>query len=608
MTFPCGRAIASLPALAALFVAHSQSVQAQTARLAEVVVTASRASQPLAEVVADMTVIDQTTIENSGAAAVADLLARVPGIEIARNGGPGATTSVFVRGGESRFTAVFVDGVRIDSQSTGGANWESIPLARIERIEVLRGPAAAIYGSDAIAGVIQIFTRRGEGAFAPVLTAGVGNHDSARVEASARQGGELLDWAAGLGRSTSEGFSARSGARANPDRDGAWSSSANARVGLRPAAGQRLEASLLWNSLDAQYDSSRTADDRSRQRLLTTGLDWSARWADGWSTHASASESHSRYQTAPSVYSTETRLRNYLLDNAWQSGAQRANFALERREDQLDNSSISPSRNDRSQNAAIAGYGYSEGAHVLQLNARRDDDSEFGAKTNGAIAYANSFAANWRASASFGTAFRAPTLYQRFSEYGDASLRPEVSRNLELGLRHRRGSDEIGLVAYRNRLSNLIAFVGSGSCASEFGCYANTARAEVEGATLSGATRLAELNLTGSLDWQLPRDSDTGLLLRRRARLHGNVAADTRFADWTLGASVQASGKRWDDAANRQALGGYALLGLHARTALTRELSLLLRADNLADKAYETALGYATGGRLLYAGLTWAPR
>ena len=135
---------------------------AQNARmpsLQDTVVTATRTEQPLSDLVADVSIVDRETIEASGATGVADVLARLPGIEISRNGGVGNATSLFVRGAETRFTAVYIDGVRVDSQSTGGAQWEQIPLAQIERIEVLRGPAAAVYGSDAIGGVIQLFTR-----------------------------------------------------------------------------------------------------------------------------------------------------------------------------------------------------------------------------------------------------------------------------------------------------------------------------------------------------------------------------------------------------------------------------------------------------------------
>ncbi|MFN3612786.1 TonB-dependent receptor, partial [Tepidimonas sp.] len=154
----------------------------------------------------------------AAAAAVADVLARVPGVTISRNGGPGTTTNVFLRGAEGRFTAVFIDGVRIDSQSTGGATWNAIPLSQVERIEVLRGPAAAIYGSDALAGVVQIFTREGEGGFFPSVRAGWGSDATRTLGVALRGGAAEVDYAFGVGTERSDGFNAH--LQGNPDRDG----------------------------------------------------------------------------------------------------------------------------------------------------------------------------------------------------------------------------------------------------------------------------------------------------------------------------------------------------------------------------------------------------
>ncbi|NBY27852.1 MAG: hypothetical protein EBQ71_12905 [Betaproteobacteria bacterium] len=153
--------------VAALVCVLSTSAQTATpapvATLPEVVVTATRVSQPLTDLVADVTIVDRTQIERSGATGLGDVLARLPGVEMARNGGLGGITSVYLRGAETRFTALFIDGVRVDSQGTGGASWDVIPLSQVDRIEVLRGPAGAVYGSDAMGGVIQVFTRKGEG-------------------------------------------------------------------------------------------------------------------------------------------------------------------------------------------------------------------------------------------------------------------------------------------------------------------------------------------------------------------------------------------------------------------------------------------------------------
>ena len=262
----------------------------------------------------------------------------------------------------------------------------------------------------------------------------------------------------------------------------------------------------------------------------------------------------------------------------------------------------------RSQDALALGYGYHAGAHTVQANLRHDSDSEFGGKGTGSLSYGYAFAPSWRATASAGTAFRAPTLYQRFSQYGDASLQPETSRNIELGLRYASGASTFSAVAYRNRVTNLINFAAGGTCGQAFGCYINTGNAEYSGVTLAGSYKLAGLQLHGSVDFQDPRDLDTGKLLRRRAKRHATLGADTVLAGWALGAELQASGRRFEDAANKNALGGYTLVNLVASTRLARDYTLQARIDNAADKNYETAATYATGGRQLYIGLKWEPR
>lgn len=573
--------------------------------LKETVITATRTEQPLMDLVADVSIIDRETIESSGLGALADVLARLPGVEISRNGGPGSTTSVFLRGAESRFTAVYIDGARVDSQSTGGAPWESIPLGLIDRIEVLRGPAGAVYGSDAIGGVVQIFTKKGEGAPQASVGVGVGSLRSTHAEASLSGSTGVVDYAVGVQNKTSLGFNARTLATANPDRDGYRNNAGYARVGAQLNRDQRIEATLLGSNMNSGYDASLRADDRNMHRLYAAGLNWMARWSDRYSTRLSVNESADTYTTQPSVYQTKTRLRGYLLQNDWKLDLGSVSAALERKEDTLVNNPINRSR---SQDALALGYGLRLREHTLQLNVRHDRDSEFGAHNTGSVAYGYALTPAWRATASAGTAFRAPTLYQRFSEYGLAGLQPETSRNLEAGLRYQQGSSLFGVVVYRNKVSNLISFGGAGTCASAFGCYANTGRAQYSGATFTGEQRLGSVLLRGSLDVQDPKDLTTNKQLARRARQHGLLGAETRYGQWLLGAEAQWSGRRYDNAANTVTLGGYTLFNLRASTEIAPDWKLLARVDNLADKAYQLANTYANPGRQLYVGLLWSPR
>ena len=584
--------------------------------LRETVVTATRSEQRLSDLVADISIVDRETIENSAATGVVDVLARLPGVEISRNGGVGNSANVFLRGAEGRFTAVYIDGVRVDSQSTGGAVWEQIPLAHIDRIEVLRGPAAAVYGSDAIGGVIQLFTRKGEGAFSPYVGVGMGTHKTYKMEAgvSGTAGVEgAFDYALGLTRVQSDGYDIKTGAGHNTDKDGYTATSGNARVGFKVNAQHRLDATLLGQYMNSGYDTSPApVDDRNKNRLRTAGLTWAAQWSEAYTMRLSVTDTLSRYETEPSPYRTETKLRGYLWQNQYRMGAHLFTAALERREDDLNNPALdkwsTTIAKSRAQNALALGYGYQAGAHSLQLNLRHDDDSEFGGKNTGSVAYGYAFAPHWRATASAGTAFRAPTLYQRFSQYGDAGLQPESSRNIEMGLRYAQGSSSFSAVAYRNRVTNLIAFAGGGNCGAAFGCYVNTARAQYKGITLAGSHKLGGVQVHGSVDFQNPRDLGTNKLLARRAKRHATLGADTQVAGWTMGAELQASGQRYNEDKNTNRLSGYGLVNLYASKRIARDFTLLARVDNVADKAYEVARSYVPPGRALYVGLKWAPQ
>lgn len=614
------RALVALPvAIGGLGLGAAAFAQTNVASLSETVVTATRTEQRLSDAVADISVIDRTTIERSGAESVADVLAKVQGIQIARNGNPGNTTSVYLRGAETRFTAVFIDGVRIDSQATGGAPWEAIPLSQIDRIEIVRGPAAAVYGSDAMAGVIQFFTRKGEGPAQPYVGIGFGNQRTFKAEAGVSGASGGFDYSLGVSRDQSDGFDVRTpDVSHNPDKDDYRNTAGNVRLGFQINPQQRIEGTLLESEMKSGYDGfiynpAAPVDDRNNYRLRAAGLNWSSQWTDVWRTKLAVTDSSNRYETNPDFYKTETQIRDYLFQNEFRFGPHLITADLERREDSLNNAptEFSPSLDrERSQNGLALGYAFTQGAHTLQLNARHDDDSEFGGKNTGSAAYGYAFSPAWRATVSAGTSFRAPTLYQRFSEYGVANLQPEEGTNYEAGLRWTpQPASSLSLTVFHNKVKNLIDFdYLSTACQSFFGCFGNVGRAQYEGVTLAGTHRIGNVSLRGSVDWQDPRDLDTDKLLAQRARVYGSLGADVNVGTWVLGAEVVASGRRYADAANTLELGGYGLLNLTASTSLGNGLTLLARVDNATDKDYQLVRSYATAGRTFYVGLKWAPK
>lgn len=599
---------AALPLAAAM---ACSSFAHQGIHLEPVIVTATRSAQSLTDVLSDVSIVDRDMIERSSALSLAEVLSRLPGVTMAQTGGPASTTSVFIRGAESRFTAVFIDGIRIDSQSTGGASWEAIPLAQVERIEVLRGPAAAIYGSDAVSGVVQIFTRQGEKGFFPSVRLGVSSYNTRELNASLRGGDGELDYALGFSKDSSDGFNAKPSGT-NPDRDGYRNQSFSGRFGWQVLPGQKLELTVLDNDQTAQYDASGSyppVNDIAKHHLQTLGVNWSSRWSEAWNTRLGVTKGTDRYETAPSVYLTETQVSTYLLRNELRAGTGLLSVDLERREDELQNSSTNPSAfTKRSQNAVALGYGVRLHSHSVQANARHDDDSEFGTKSTGALAYGYAITPNLRATASAGTAFRVPTLYQRFSIYGSPSLMAESSSNRELGLRWLSGTDRAAVVAYHNDVNNLINYVGGAGHCGQSGCYMNTGHARMTGATVTAGKQLGLVNLGASADFLDPRNLDTDKYLARRARKQSTLTADLTVDGWRLGGELQYVGERFDNASNSIRLASYSLINVGASRPLDRDWKLQVKANNLANRNYVLANGYATPGRVLYLGLTWAPQ
>lgn len=581
--------------------------------LPEVVVTANRMAQPVGDVVADVTIIDRDAIERAGATGLVDLLATVPGFEFARNGGVGNATSLFLRGGETRHTAVLVDGVRLDSQNTsGGANWNSIPLSQIDHIEIVRGPTSAVYGSDAVAGVIQIFTKKGEGPFSPSVALGVGTNNTQKLDFAASGSAGLWDYSLGLSGGQSEGYNIRPTPKYNPDRDGYLSNSANIRLGLQLTPSQRLELSALESRMDAQYDGSvLKKDDRSVNSTTTQSVQWIAQWTERYSSKLSLSRGVDQGRDLPANSTNQSTIDSVLWFNAYQLGNQTLSATLEQRSDAFELSGTPRIDKRKSQDGLGLGYAWAANNHTVQLSARNDVDSEFGAKTTTSAAYAYSFAPGWRASVSSASSFRAPTLYQRFSKYGVADLAPESGRNVELGVKYAQQGTELGVSVYRNTIGNLLSFLSGASAAGcpvpASGCYSNTAEAQYQGIGLSAQRRFDTVRLRGSLDLQDPRDRVSGKLLARRTTHHATLGLDTWVDDWTLSANLQLSAMRYDDAANTTVLPGYVLLGLSAERRLGRSWTLLARLDNATDTQYELASTYATPGRSLYLGLKWAP-
>ena len=580
---------------------------AKSARLDPIAVTASRTAQPVSDLLADVTVIGPDDIARAGQSSLAELLAREPGVEMATNGGPGSTSAVFLRGANSGHTLVLIDGVRVGSSSSGTTPIEAIPLDQIDHIEILRGPASSLYGADAMGGVIQIFTKRGDGSSPARVnaSAGYGSYDTSQFAAGVAGAAQAWNYALQVGSGHSRGFNAienPANFSYNPDRDGYTSASITASGSVRIGSGHEITGQVFRNRLNAQFDGALGFDDRTVTIVESYSLASRDQLTDGWTSRLQAAlandDSVSNGAFGPSAF--RTRQWQYSWQNDVTLPLGLLSLIAERREERL-SSDVAFSITQRNTNSADAIYQLRQGSHALQANLRIDDSSQFGSRTTGALAYGYRLTPAFRATISAGTAFKAPTfndLY--FPGFSNPNLAPEKSRNIEAGLYYDTGARHARAVVYRNRVDDLIVF----ECDANFNCAPqNVDRATLEGITLGYDVTWGETVLKTSVDLQKPRDDTNGHLLPRRAKRHGALALTHAIGSLRIGAEWSASSRRFDDAANTRRLGGYAVTNLTLDYALSKAWTLVVRANNVFDKHYELAADYATPRANVFAGV-----
>lgn len=504
MTFPVSRrAVLSSLALAItpLF-AH-----AAEPAMSAVLVTAARAPQAAADVLSDHVVLSSDEILRSGAGNVVDLLLQQRGIEVTRNGGGGTNSSVFMRGGDSKQTVVLVDGVRIGSSTSGIANWSALPLANVDRIEIIYGPLATMYGADAIGGVIQVFTKRGAGE--PRFNAGVsaGSAGTLAGDESVSGGTDRLSYAFGVSHEQEEGFSATrpSNFSYNPDNDGYKKQAITGQLAYTIARGHEAGLVFMHSKLDAQYDAGASSyDARSEQKQDNLALFSAHQFTPAWRMRFQGSSAYDKSanfaNSTPAGYSSlDTRLTAFSAQSDLAVGPDLLQLLLERRSEDVASSSARALNAGRDTNSAAVSYSLKRGAHLASASARLDDSTQYGSKTTGGLGYGYRITRGLRANASLGTSFRAPTFNELYyPNYGVASNRPEHGKNAEAGLVYNSSALEATAVYYRNRMTDLL--VSTSRCPIEvathpFGCAYNVNQATMRGLSIGARARLGAFEL-----------------------------------------------------------------------------------------------------------------
>lgn len=588
----------------------------KTQELDPVVVTATRLATPIKTTLPHTTLIDSEDIRNSGAKDLTTLLRAEAGLEIAQDGGLGQRSSAFSRGTNSSHTLVLIDGIPINSATAGGAALDQIMLDQVDRVEIARGNLSSLYGSQAIGGVIQVFTKGAKSGSGGAVSVGYGSYQTARTAASYRYGTETLQLGIAASALTSDGYSAinEQDVKSMPfperdqDRDGYRNLSVSAHGKYSYAKGQSVSVTAFHSDGRTKFDDLFLSNNSSKPKLTSGSLAFENTIGSIWNSHVrigTALDDSKFFNDG--VETSHFKTVNEKIE--WQNDFKVFNDDkvilgvdyLRQRVDYDDGFGgvIDKSRDDT---AAFAGYvARFHGGHHLQVNVRQDRYSDVGSRTTWLLGGGFGITDQFSVTGMVSTAFRAPTfvdLYYPFS--GNPDLKPERARSTELGLQYAGSLGIAKVVYFRNRLKDLIGFANFKSV--------NINRAKSDGLEASIDAGFGDTTMRASVTFQNPTDETTGQRLLRRAKKFASISVSHQFQRWNMGGEIVASGSKLDgrvDDFSPVTVPGYVLFNLKSSYNISDNVRINARLDNLFDKRYQLVHGYNRERRSGYVDITY---
>jgi len=596
------------------------SVWAQNNNSADnLVVTANRFQQPVNTVLAPVSIVTREQIDQWQPQSVSDILHRLPGVDIASNGGIGQSSSVFIRGAESRHTLVLIDGIPLAKPGvTGTADFSQIPVSLIQRLELIRGPRSAVYGADAIGGVINIITQNSTpGA---EIQAGVGSNHLQEYNGSIRQkvGDDTLVTLAGSYKDT-KGYNVQPGSTYPPDSDKDGFRNKTFWGGVNHSFNENISAFIRGYGYSNKTDYDAGFDGYANERQLynhtyETGMNYT----DGIFS-SMIRGSYQRYKDYNYINKVGLYQNGTSLDDMTQKNLQWGNTVvvgygtmsagLDWQQQSLTSSDFVYNEKYKRNNTGYYLTGQQQVETVtLEASARGDSNDQFGWNGTWQTAAGWEFIPDYRLTFSYGTGFQAPTLGQMYGQKSFAlpnpDLRAEKSRQYEIGLEGQTGIVNWQLSAYKNKVSNLIDYesvtIPSQPYPIYTGYYYNTSSATIKGVEWTGSfdTGIFSHQLTfGYLD---PRNDANNEVLARRSKHQYKYQLDWNMFGLDMDVAYQYYGKRFNSSFDRRQLPSYSLVDISASYPVTSHLTIRGKIANLFDKDYETAYGYQTPGREYY--------
>ncbi len=585
-----------------------------------VVVTAARVEQSLSEVIGAVSIITREDIERRGVHSVQDLLRGETGLTVANTGGLGKLSNVFLRGADAEQLLVLVDGVRVGSATSGTTPFEYIPVDQIERVEIIRGPRSSLYGSDAIGGVIQIFTRRSKGL---TFNVGAGSNETSTASASFGTASDRSWLSIAANRIATEGYNSCAGApfppgggcfTHEPDRDGYENTSGTLRAGQRWSIAE-VEATALYASGRTEYDGTFANETDFVERVVTLRgrINPAERWSVSLLAGRSEDDQDNIYDDPNSADAEfvasrfETERRNVSVQSDFDlSNAHAFSIGADYFDDRIASTTAYEAL-ARDNVGAFAQYQAALGSHRILASARYDDNEQFGSYETGSLGWKWMLDEHWSLSAAWGTAFGAPSfndLY--FPGFSNPNLDPETSRSYEIGIGWTNAPLNIAFAAYERRVDDLIVYDAAIFAPNNL----NSAR--IRGVELDVDATLGAWTMSLGYSGIDPRNRTAGLdfdnLLPRRAKHSGHFEVGRSLGTLDARARLTAEGSRYDDVANTNRLGGFAVLDLICDYAINEAWSVQGKLGNVLDREYRTVRLYNQADRTVFLSVRYQPR
>jgi vitamin B12 transporter len=632
--------LTSIPIISFAQSASEVLVVNSTTQIDPVIVTATRTPTKASDVLADNVYIGPEEIAQAGQTTLVELLQRQKEVTISSYGGGGSNASIFLRGTSNNQTLVLIDGVRVDDSLNGGANWAAIPLSIIDHIEIVFGPQSSLYGADAIGGVVQIFTKTGDGPPRINASIGYGSYGTSISEASlsgSSDGEKKIRYSLSATQTLSTGYNTV--APNNIDglvagnRTGYVQDGVTGKISQEWAKGQDLGLQILQSRVNNQLPALNGQDwtqqvQNQVSQLGTYSIYSKNKMTDIWrslvqvSAQTSNALTHSPSTEYSSAYDSTLNQRQniYTWQNDISIGRDLLQVLAERRTQTVSSNQLNYNSSDsplpmlgfsqsRNTNSGALAYQMKRGASIANFSLRNDSITGYGPQNTGSAAYGYFFTKEWRMNVNYGTGFRAPTFNDLYYPgYGNPAVQPEKSKNTEMGLHYEKPDLEGHIVAFSNSISNLIQ-VSNSNCpvgTGVFGCASNVSSAKITGLAISGMSQISHFNLKGSFTQQNPVNESTNSTLIKQAKQYGNLSTEYMQRKFTGGVGLTFSGRRDDYLGENTGMGGYTIYNVYANYQLENDWSLFARWNNVFNKDYQLSYGYNTPGSNVFVGLRYA--